>query len=34
MEHMGITIDPNKDSLFDQLGVMRLKESYMTEDEI
>ena len=31
---MGITIDPNKDSLFDQLGVMRLKESYMTEDEI
>ena len=34
MEHMGITIDQNKDSLFDQLGVMRLKESYMTEDEI
>ena len=34
MEHMGITIDPNKDSLFDQLGVMRLKESYMTEEEI
>ena len=31
---MGITIDPNKDSLFDQLGVIRLKESYMTEDEI
>lgn len=31
---MGITIDPNRDTLFDQLGVLRLKESYMKEDEI
>ena len=33
MEHMGITIDPNKDGLFDQLGRIRLRESYMLEDE-
>jgi len=34
MEHMGIVIDPNRDSLFDELGVTRLKESYMMESEI
>lgn len=34
MEINGIQIDPNKDNLFDQLGVMRLKESYMTDTEI
>ena len=34
MEHMGITIDPNRDALFDDLGTMRLKESYMIEEEI
>lgn len=33
MEHMGITIDPNKDSLFDQLGGIRLRESYMLDTE-
>ena len=34
MEHMGITIDPNRDTLFDELGVLRLKESYMMDEEI
>jgi len=34
MEHMGITIDPNRDTLFDELGTLRLKESYMMDDEI
>ena len=34
MEHMGITIDPNRDALFDDLGRLRLKESYMIESEI
>ena len=34
MEHMGITIDPNRDKLFDELGTLRLKESYMMDDEI
>ena len=31
---MGITIDPNRDTLFDDLGRLRLKESYMIESEI
>jgi len=31
---MGITIDPNRDKLFDELGTLRLKESYMMDDEI
>jgi len=31
---MGITIDPNRDTLFDELGTLRLKESYMMDDEI
>ena len=34
MEHMGVTIDPNRDSLFDQLGTTRLRESYMKDQEI
>ena len=33
MEYMGINIDLNRDNLFDDLGVKRLKESYMREDE-
>lgn len=34
MEHMGITIDPNRDNLFDENGIRRLKESYMTDTEM
>ena len=34
MEYMGITIDPNRDQLFDELGIKRLKESYMTDTEL
>jgi ribonucleoside-diphosphate reductase alpha chain len=34
MEHMGITIDPNRDTLFDELGTIRLRESYMMDQEI
>ena len=34
MEHHGLTIDPNCDSLIDEYGIRRLKESYMTETEI
>ena len=29
----GITVDFSRDSLFDELGIKRLKESYMREDE-
>ena len=29
----GITVDYSRDSLFDELGIKRLKESYMKEDE-
>ena len=29
----GITVDYSRDSLFDELGIKRLKESYMREDE-
>ena len=32
-EKYGIKIDPSRDSLFDKLGLQRLKESYMREDE-
>lgn len=32
-EYLGINIDYNRDSLFDELGMKRLKESYMREDE-
>jgi len=33
MEYMGIKIDLEKDKLFDELGIKRLKESYMRDDE-
>jgi len=32
-EYLGIRIDLEKDKLFDELGIKRLKESYMKEDE-
>ena len=32
-EHLGIKIDLERDKLFDELGIKRLKESYMKEDE-
>jgi ribonucleoside-diphosphate reductase alpha chain len=33
MEYMGIEIDLEKDKLFDELGIKRLQESYMRDDE-
>ena len=33
MEYLGINIDLDKDKLFDELGIKRLKESYMRDDE-
>ena len=30
----GVTVDFSRDSLFDELGIKRLKESYMREDEV
>lgn len=33
MEYLGIKIDLKRDKLFDELGIKRLKESYMREDE-
>jgi ribonucleoside-diphosphate reductase alpha chain len=33
MEYMGVKIDLERDKLFDELGIKRLKESYMKEDE-
>jgi len=33
MEYLGINIDLERDKLFDELGIRRLKESYMKEDE-
>jgi ribonucleoside-diphosphate reductase alpha chain len=33
MEYMGVKIDLEKDKLFDELGIKRLQESYMKEDE-
>ena len=33
-EYLGITLDLDKDKLFDDLGIKRLKESYMKEDEV
>jgi ribonucleoside-diphosphate reductase alpha chain len=33
MEYLGIEIDLERDKLFDELGIKRLKESYMREDE-
>lgn len=32
-EYMGIQIDLSRDNLFDKLGIQRLKESYMKEEE-
>jgi len=32
-EHMGIQIDESRDELFDKLGIQRLQESYMREEE-
>ena len=34
MEYSGITVDLDRDNLFDELGIKRLKESYMKNDEI
>jgi ribonucleoside-diphosphate reductase alpha chain len=31
--YLGITIDRSRDALFDELGLMRLKESYMKDEE-
>ena len=33
MEYMGIRIDLSRDNLFDELGIKRLKDSYMKENE-
>ena len=33
MEHLGIKIDLSRDSLFDEHGLKRLRESYMKDDE-
>jgi ribonucleoside-diphosphate reductase alpha chain len=33
MKYLGISIDLERDKLFDELGIKRLKESYMKEDE-
>ena len=33
MQYLGIKIDLEKDKLFDELGIKRLKESYMRDDE-
>ena len=33
MEHLGIEIDPNRNNLFDENGIRRLKESYMADSE-
>ena len=34
ISHHGITITPSRDNLFDELGIARLKESYMLESEL
>ena len=33
MEYLGINIDLQRDNLFDELGIKRLRESYMKDDE-
>ena len=33
MEYLGIEMDPNRNLLFDENGIRRLKESYMAENE-
>ena len=32
--HLGININPAQDHLFDELGIARLKESYMMDNEL
>ena len=32
-EYLGIQIDLSRDKLFDKLGIQRLEESYMKEEE-
>ena len=32
-DYLGISIDLSRDQLFDKLGIQRLEESYMREDE-
>ena len=32
-EYLGIKIEPERDNLFDSLGIKRLQESYMKDDE-
>ena len=34
MTHLGIEINPAQDNLFDELGIARLKESYMMDNEL
>ena len=34
ISHHGITINPSRDNLFDELGIARLKESYMLDSEL
>jgi ribonucleoside-diphosphate reductase alpha chain len=34
MTHLGININPAQDHLFDELGIARLKESYMMDNEL
>ena len=33
MQYLGLEIDLTRDSLFDELGLLRMKESYLKEDE-
>lgn len=33
MQHLGLEINLERDGLFDDLGLLRMKESYMTDDE-
>jgi ribonucleoside-diphosphate reductase alpha chain len=33
MNNHGLTLDYSRDALFDELGLKRLRESYMREDE-
>jgi len=34
MQYLGLEIDLSRDGLFDELGLIRMKESYMKEDEV
>ena len=33
MEYLGLEIDLTRDNLFDELGLLRMRESYLKEDE-